>query len=67
MRPMIVYLTPTIYEAGVKQGLDMSGYRPTRPIPKSPSPGRGEYPACMPAHGGKCAVCGTGDCLRRPT
>lgn len=28
---------------------------------------RSEYPACLPGKNGRCTLCGTGDCLRRPS
>jgi hypothetical protein len=60
-----------LYDAAVARDVDVTGYRKIRPIPTPIAASlrksmRSEYPACMPAHGGKCAVCGTGDCLRRP-
>lgn len=44
----------------------VSGFEMTPVAPSARKSVRTEYPACMAAHGGKCAICGTGDCERRP-
>lgn len=66
-----VYLPQWLYDRALAHNKEWTEahFRPTQPIPVAPSARksvRTEYPACMAAHGGKCAICGTGDCERRP-